>query len=221
MSPLVDLVLNFLISVRSVREWNFSLYVSSVKQVMKWYYDCDNYHYAHRVTVHFYDLVNLPSTSTYLYNCFSNCYFTFLKSNRKFSLEGINQVHEQNNLVKKGKGGAILVLNKGDESRLARWEPCFHELCLVINVYEGTPDVELDFEPLKHHQPRRQRNFSKFVLSSCFSVKNINSNSNKLAVLNNEKATFNDMLYESISKMPKLGELQSFRWKCLWHAKYQ
>ena len=186
MSPLVDLVLNFLISVRSVREWNFSLYVSSVKQVMKWYYDCDNYHYAHRVTVHFYYLVNLPSTSTYLYNCLSNCYFTFLKSNRKFSLEGINQVHEQNNLVKKGKGGAILVLNKGDESRLARWEPCFHELCLVINVYEGTPDVELDFEPLKHHQPRRQQNFSKFVLSSCFSVKNINSNSNKLVVLNNE-----------------------------------
>ena len=35
---IIDLMLNLLIFVRSVREGNFSLYVSSLKQVVKWYY---------------------------------------------------------------------------------------------------------------------------------------------------------------------------------------
>ena len=88
---IIGLMLNLLIFVRSIREGNFSLYVSSLKQVVKWYYACDHYHYARWVTVHVYDLVNLPTTSPYLGKCFSDGYFAFQKSNKKFSLMGIDQ----------------------------------------------------------------------------------------------------------------------------------
>ena len=116
----IDLILIFLIFVRSIREGNFSMYVSSLKQVVKWYYACDHYHYARWVTVHLYNLVNSPTTSLYLYKCFSDTYFNFQKSNKKFSLMRINQAHEQNNAAIMSMGGAKSVRNKDDESGLAR-----------------------------------------------------------------------------------------------------
>ena len=149
---IIDLMLNLLIFVRSIRERNFSLYVLSLKQFVKWYYACDHYHYACWVTIHLYDLVNLPTTSPYLYKCLSDGCFAFQKSNKKFSLIRIDQTHEQNNAVIKGMGGATSVLNKDGESGLERWELCLHELSLIINKYERTLEVELDFEPLKHHE---------------------------------------------------------------------
>ena len=76
---IIDLMLNLLIFARSIRGGNFSLYVSSLKQVVKWHYACHHYHYAHRVTVHLYDVVNLPTASPYLYKCFSDSYFAFQK----------------------------------------------------------------------------------------------------------------------------------------------
>ena len=39
---IIELMLNLLIFVRSIREGNFSLYISSLKQVVKWYYGCDH-----------------------------------------------------------------------------------------------------------------------------------------------------------------------------------
>ena len=128
---------------------------------------------------------------------------------------GIDQAHKQNNAVIKGIGGTTSVLNKYDESGLARWKLCLHELSLIINEYESTPEVELDFEPLKHHEVSET---SQNKLSADVSeVKNINSNEsiqlNKLTVLNNRKSTFNDTVYDDISKMWKSGEEQ---FKAFW-----
>ena len=39
---------------------------------------------------------------------------------------GLDQIHEQNNSVMKGMGGATPALNKVDESSLARWSLCIH-----------------------------------------------------------------------------------------------
>ena len=47
---------------------------------------------------------------------------------------GIDQAHEQNNVVAMGMGGATSVFNKDDESRSARWELCLHELFLITNT---------------------------------------------------------------------------------------
>ena len=150
--------------LRAVRERNFSLYLSSLKQVVKWYYVCDHYHYADWVTAYLYDLVNLPTTP-YLYKCFLDGYFSFEKSNKKFSLMGIDQAYEQNKAVIESIGGATSVLNKDDESGLAQWELCLHELSLIINEYESTHEVELDFEPLKHQENSQdfQNQFSAHI----------------------------------------------------------
>ena len=63
---------------------------------------------------------------------------------------GIDQAHEQNNMVIKSMGGATFAINKDDESGLAWWDLWLHELPLIINEYENTPKVKLDFEPLRH-----------------------------------------------------------------------
>ena len=65
---------------------------------------------------------------------------------------GIDQAYEQNNTAIKGMGRATLVRNKDGEFGLAWWELCLHELSLIINEYESTPEVELEFKPLKHHK---------------------------------------------------------------------
>ena len=148
----IELILNPLIFVMSIREGNLNLYVSSLKQVVKWYYACDHYHYARWVTFHLYDLVNLQTTLPYLCKCFSDGCFAFQKSNKTFSLMRIEQTHEQNNAVIKGMSGATSELNKGDESGLARRKLCLHELSLIINKYESIPKIKLDFELLKHNE---------------------------------------------------------------------
>ena len=214
---IIDQMLNLLIFVRSIREANFSLYVSSLKQVVKWCYACDYYHYARWVAVHLYDLVNLPTTSYIILplHMFFRWLFCFSKVKQKISLMGIDQVHEQNTAVIKGTGRATSVLNKDDKSGLARWELCLHELSLIIKEYESTPEVELDFEALKHHKDSEEfyNQFSVHVSKLKTSILTNPFKLNKLTVLNNEKATFNDIVYDDISKMSKLGEEQ---FKAFW-----
>ena len=50
--------------------------------------------------------------------------FSFTKSKRPFSRMALDQVHEQNNKIIKGQGGASGLLNLEDESALIRWETC-------------------------------------------------------------------------------------------------
>ena len=64
---IIDLMLNLLIFVRSIKDGNFGRYVSFLQQVVKWCYASDHDHYARWVTVHLYDLANLRTTSPYLY----------------------------------------------------------------------------------------------------------------------------------------------------------
>ena len=63
-------------------------------------------------------------------------YFTFQKTDHQFSLMGLDQINEQNNGVIKGMGGATSSLNKVDESSLARWGLCIHELASTVSEYE-------------------------------------------------------------------------------------
>ena len=87
---------------------------------------------------------------------------------------------------------------------------CLHELSLIINKYESTLEVELDFEPLKHQEASEafQNQFSADVSRLKTSILANPFKLNILTVLNNEKFTFNDIVYDVISKMSKLEEEQ-------------
>ena len=49
---------------------------------------------------------------------------------------GLDQIHKQNNAVMKAIGEATSSLNKVDESSLARWGLCIHELASIASEYE-------------------------------------------------------------------------------------
>ena len=53
---------------------------------------------------------------------------------------GLDQVHEQNNAIIKGPGGAFDLLNKVDESARLRWKFCNPEVARLILEFEDAMD---------------------------------------------------------------------------------
>ena len=67
---------------------------------------------------------------------------------------GLDQIHEQNNKIIKGSGGASDLLNKEEGSALFRWEVCSLELACEIQEFEDCLDRN-DFVAdsiSKHHE---------------------------------------------------------------------
>ena len=67
---------------------------------------------------------------------------------------GLDQIHEQNNKIIKGSGGASDLLNKEDDSALLRWEVCSPELARIILEFESSLDRnDIPSESkTKHHE---------------------------------------------------------------------
>ena len=210
---ILELMVDVLIFVRSIREGRFLLYVSSLRKLIIWYFALDHYHYARWLSVHLYDLLALPQYSPRLYNIFKDGYFTFQKTDRQFSLIGLDQVHEQNNAIMKGMGGATLLFNQVDESSLARWGLCVNELASIINEYESDGDCDNDdgsFESRHHEDTNAFQNrftcdvekLGQAIVSNPFKL-------DKLTVLNNhEKASFNDSVFQDLKIICSEGERQ-------------
>ena len=95
---------------------------------MKWFFSMDHYNYARWVTVHLFDLVNLHINCPDVYKAFSEGKFAFQKTLNQFSKMAVDQLHEQNNEIIKGTGGATHLLKRADPSGLVRWETCGMEV---------------------------------------------------------------------------------------------
>ena len=54
----------------------------------------------------------------------------------EFSCMALDQVHEQNNIIIKGIGGATHVMNRSEESPLLRWELCADDLSKLLRNFE-------------------------------------------------------------------------------------
>jgi len=134
---IIELMLDVLIFIRSIREGNFLLYTTMLRQLIKWFFIFDHYHYARWISIHLYDLFTLPQLAPHLHKSFMDGYFTFQNTDRQYSLIGLDQVREQNNAVMKGMGGVTSLVNREDESSLARWGLCIHVLASIIDKYEN------------------------------------------------------------------------------------
>ena len=117
---ILSLEFDILLYVRLLRESNFLLHVQVLRNMMKWFFAFDHFNYARWLSVHLYDLMNIHLFCPDVYNEFMNGNFAYQKSGRKFSKISPDQVHEQNNQVIKGLGGAIPFLNREHDSGLMR-----------------------------------------------------------------------------------------------------
>ena len=141
----IDFKILILIYIRSLRERNFKLHLEALYLLLSWFFLFNHVHYARWLTVHWFDMYHLESNFPELFEQFSNGNFTFQKSNREFSRMGLDQVHEQNNKVIKGAGGASALLNREVDSALLRWEVCSPELARVILEFEESLDKNESF----------------------------------------------------------------------------
>ena len=113
---ILEIMMDTLVLIRSILEGNFLLYQVTLRKLVRWYFALDKFNYARWIAVQLYDFLVLPQYSPELYESFLQGYFTFQKTPTQFSLMGLDQIHEQNNDIIKGTGGAVPYLNKEDES---------------------------------------------------------------------------------------------------------
>ena len=208
----MDLEMNILIYVRSIREGNFKLYVEVLRKLLKWYFIIDHYNYARWFTVQWFDLFTLDTNFPDVFEYFSKGYFSFPKSKREFSRMGLDQVHEQNNAVIKGCGGATDLVNKIDDSALVRWETCGPDIARLLLEFENA----LDRDPLsgvsctKHHEDNAafQTRFESDVKTLCKGLVVNPFQQDKLTKINNTNLVVPDSSIEIIKNMETKGEEQ-------------
>ena len=100
-------MIDVLVFIRSLRQGKYPLYVASLRKLIRWYFALDHYNYARWLSVHIYYLLVPPQNSTQLHKFFMDGYFTFQKTDRQFSLMGLDQIHKQNNAVMEGMGAEV------------------------------------------------------------------------------------------------------------------
>ena len=208
----IELEMEFLAFVRSIREGNFPLYIQSLRSLSKWFFILDHYNYARWITVHLFDLISLHITFPGVYQEMMKGSFSFCKTKRPFSRMALDQVHEQNNKIIKGQGGATRSLNLEDESALIRWETCGPEIARITSEFEDEmkDDSESQASQLKHHEDNKhfQEQFSKDVNTVFHAIVCNPFEIDSLCALNDTSRVFPDSIGEKLREMLPTGEAQ-------------
>ena len=161
----------------------------------------DYYNNAIWLSVHIYDLLALSQNLLQLHKFFMDRCFTFQKPDCPFLLMRLDQIHEHIIAVIKNMGGAKSSLNKVDESLLARWGLCIHELTSTVSEYE--------FEEIDMNSPQDSQCQKRFTTDVNCLEKAVISNPfmlEKLFVLNNHnKEKLNDSVFEDIKTIETEG----------------
>ena len=139
---LFDFEVNYLMFVRSEREGNFRLYILALLKLLKWCFFFDKFNYSRWLSVDLFDLMTVETMFPDIYENFNKGFFTFQKSENKFSQMTLDQVHEQNNRTIKSCGGATVLLNKFEELALILWDMCGPDVARIINKFEESMKLE-------------------------------------------------------------------------------
>ena len=115
------------------------------------FFALDHFNYARWLSVHLYDLLNIHLFCPDVSNEFLNGNFAYQEW-KKVSKISPDQVHEQNNEVIKGLGGAIPFSNRDHDSGLMRLELSGTEVARLLNEFEnGIFDDQCNINE-KHHK---------------------------------------------------------------------
>ncbi len=121
------LVFNF---VRAHRQKNFDLFIESLEALAPWFFALDHTNYARWIPIHLRDIKALPvPVKDQLRSC-----WVVSKSQKKYSSMPIDQVHEQNNKIVKGSGGAVGLTE--NPSAFHRWMVAGPEQARILTEFE-------------------------------------------------------------------------------------
>ena len=94
-SLVINLQIEILVFVRSIREGNFHLYVQSLRNLLEWFFALDHTNDARWLTIHVFNLILLPITHPDVYQQLLKGFFSFAETKRPFSRMALDQVHER------------------------------------------------------------------------------------------------------------------------------
>ena len=147
---ILQLELQVLIFVKSLRKADFKLYIESLSQLVPWFFSLDHTNYARWIAVHLRDMVTLAESHPAVYQEFLNENFTVNKAGHVFSNIAIDQAHEQNNACVKGDGGAVGLTQ--NPQALRRWMVSGPEMARLISEFQASMEKPEKKSNHKHHE---------------------------------------------------------------------
>ena len=119
---------NILLLVRSLRQSNFLLFISTLQHLAPMFFTLDRIHYSRWMSVFIQDLLCLPEKNPALFQQFMSGSFTVNRTAGPFNGMAYDQCHEQNNRTVKAKNGYIDLPNKEEITYLKKLELALPEI---------------------------------------------------------------------------------------------
>ena len=120
-------------------------------------------------------------------------------------------MHEQNNKVIKGVGGASQLLNRSDESALIRWETCGPDVARIVSEFEDLiADYSYSNTNSKHHEdtPTFREHFINDVKILYKSSVENPFEFKDLTMINNTEMVFSSEVIREVKSIEETGEVQ-------------
>ena len=205
----LQLQCDILIFLRSIRECNFNVYITTIHRLIKWVFIFDHVHYACWLSVHPYDLADLENSLSDVHAKMTKGKFSFLKSNGQFSRMATNQ-----QLIKGVGGGSDLLNGSGDLS-LIRWEICDTKIGRIVSEFEEILEAESHrsatstgpanhLEDIQNIRTSFINDFRKLhvkIICNPFEL-------NELRMINNTSVVFSSDIVEQVKTFESKGENQ-------------
>ena len=208
---ILQLELQVLIFVRSLREADFDLYIDSLSQLVPWFFSLDHTHYARWIPIHLRDMISLAVKHPSVYKEFKQGNFTVKKTGRAFSNIAIDQAHEQNNAHVKGDGGAVGLTQ--NPSALRRWMVSGPEMARLVEEFQASIEKPETKSDVRNHEQTKstQMTFFNQVKALCNVIEDMGNpfidDSNDLLVLDTRDLA-DQAVINTMRNLEKSGQKQ-------------
>jgi hypothetical protein len=149
---ILQLEIQVLIFVRSIREADFLLYIDALTKIVPWFFALGHIHYARWISVHLRDMISLKDSHPEVYSQFLTGNFAVKKTTCNFSAIAIDQAHEQNNACVKDDGGAVGLTE--NPAALRRWMVSGPEMARVVGEFEASSEKRKKTDTRHHEQTK-------------------------------------------------------------------
>lgn len=210
-SIILQLEIEVLIYVRSIREANFLLYIDALTKIVPWFFALGHTHYARWIPVHLRDMITLKDSHPDVHEQFLTGNFAVKKTTHSFSAIAIDQAHEQNNASVKGDGGAVGLTE--NTAALRRWMVSGPKMARVVGEFEACTDKRKENDTRHHEQTKHaQMGFAQDVKALTCAIEDMGNpfcekSSVDLLVLDTRDLA-DAAVIDTVNQIEKLGQDQ-------------